>query len=319
MHFSIVIPSRNRPKLLRRAIDSVLAQRFPQVEVIVVNDGSSGDNEQHYKDLEAELGQKVRFAHLVKTNGHGHGYTNDFGFSLADGDVIGFLDDDDEWTDPGHLARASAAFERYPDTDLYFTGQRPILDGKPLQQGLWLSGLEDKLTERDPRTGAYQVPFATLVRHPGFAHVNNTLVSRRLFKEVHGFDHDVRYEEDHDFYLRAIDRARRILYDPTVISDHYVPNPNKTVNLSTTISTHQKMLYRSYVLDKAILFGKHPEMRRYGRRSKGSTLKRIAENLSREGRHRDALYYASEALLSAFSFKWAAYWTWLGVRATIDR
>ena len=121
------------------------------------------------------------------------------------------------------------------------------------------------------------------------------------------------------FFLRAIDHANRILYDPRVISDHYVPDPNKAVNMSTAVSVHQKMLYRSYVLDKAILFGKHAETRRHGKRHKGFTLKRIAEELNREGRSRDAFYYASEALFSAFSLKWAAYWFWLGFRASIGR
>jgi glycosyltransferase involved in cell wall biosynthesis len=44
--FSVVIPSRNRPELLRSAIDSVLTQTHANFELVVVNDGSDGENEQ---------------------------------------------------------------------------------------------------------------------------------------------------------------------------------------------------------------------------------------------------------------------------------
>lgn len=319
MLFSIIIPSRNRPALLRRAIDSVLAQTHPDVEVIVVNDGTTGDDEAKYKALEAELSDRVRFAHLVKTSGHGQSYANDFGVRMSKGDVVGFLDDDDEWIDTGHLARAARAFEKFPNTDVYYTDQQPLLYDKPLEQKLWLSGLEKRLSDRDPETGSYPASVSVMMEHPGFAHVNCTLITRRLFEEIDGFDHDIRYECDRDFFLRSIDHAREVRYDPTVMSKHYVPDPKKTVNMSTAVSLYQKMLYRSYVLDKAVLLGKHAEIRKHGRQYQAYTKKRFAEELDKEGRTRDAFFYASQALVNGFTVKWLGYWGWLGARSMIGR
>src|SRR6476659_7292223 len=106
--FSVVIASRNRPVLLRRAIDSVLGQTHGSVEVVVVNDGSSGDNASEYSRLDKELSDRVRFIHLVNTpTGHGRSYATNVGVAHATGSHICFLDDDDLWTDMGHLARAA--------------------------------------------------------------------------------------------------------------------------------------------------------------------------------------------------------------------
>src|SRR5208282_5367026 len=105
--FSIVIPSRNRPALLRQAIDSVLAQRHLAKEIIVVDDGSDGDAVALYAKLADELAGRVTFLHLVRRpRGHGQSYAINFGAGAAAGNYIGMLDDDDYWIDPDHLGRA---------------------------------------------------------------------------------------------------------------------------------------------------------------------------------------------------------------------
>src|SRR5512143_4204162 len=107
MDFTVIIPSRNRPILLSKAIDSVLMQTHPSVEVLVVNDGSDGANEQAYADLASGLAGRVRFLNLEKAkNGHGQSGSINRGADAAQGKFLCFLDDDDYWTDPDHLRRA---------------------------------------------------------------------------------------------------------------------------------------------------------------------------------------------------------------------
>src|SRR5208282_1964612 len=126
VEFSVIIPSRNRPALLRTAIDSVLAQRHPSKQIIVVDDGSDGDAAGLYRKMADELTGQVTFLHLVpRPRGHGQSYAINFGAGHAAGNYIGMLDDDDYWIDPDHLSRAHAVIsDASGAADVYFTNQR---------------------------------------------------------------------------------------------------------------------------------------------------------------------------------------------------
>lgn len=90
MLFSIVIPSYNRRQLLRKALDSVLAQTFTDYEVIVVDDGSTDETQQ----VVISYGERVR---LFRQQNTGPGAARNVGVSHAHGDYIAFLDSDDLW------------------------------------------------------------------------------------------------------------------------------------------------------------------------------------------------------------------------------
>ena len=78
-----------------------------------------------------------------------------------------------------------------------------------------------------------------------------------------------------------------------------------------------KRLSQMRVSDKAILFSKHAEIRKYGNRHKAYALKKIAESLYEMSDYARASYYASEALLINFSVKWAIFASYLTVRRVI--
>ncbi|MBA3966523.1 MAG: glycosyltransferase family 2 protein, partial [Nitrospirales bacterium] len=89
---SVVIPTRNRPDLVVRAIRSVLTQTFTAIEIIVVLDGPDG--------LTAERLQGIgdRRVHITSLPGpQGGAAARNAGVAAAKGKWIAFLDDDDEW------------------------------------------------------------------------------------------------------------------------------------------------------------------------------------------------------------------------------
>jgi glycosyltransferase involved in cell wall biosynthesis len=104
--FTIVLPTRDRPLMLRRALASVLAQSGPEVEVIVVDDASSRPAESSITDL---LGDpRVRVIRL-EVNG-GASRARNVGVDAAQGHYLVFLDDDDELA-PGFLEQVEARFQ----------------------------------------------------------------------------------------------------------------------------------------------------------------------------------------------------------------
>lgn len=318
MDFTVIIPSRNRPTLLRKAIDSVLMQTHSNTEVIVVNDGSDGENESAYATLANELVGRVRFLNLEKAkNGHGQSGSINCGAEIARGQYLCFLDDDDYWTDPGHLKRAHQCLQHSNETiDIYFSNQLAFLNDTPVLGPIWLEPLEDILNTAQPdETGAYPVSIRDLMQCSGFGHLNTMIVSSALYAHIKGMDENIRYECDLDFYLRTIDASNGMRYYPGVVSRHNAPDQKKALNMSTVVSFSQKMLFRAYVWDKAFLFSQSPIIRSAAAKGKSYALKRIAQSLATEQQFKQSFYYARQALATGFNPKWLAYCSYLGFRA----
>ncbi len=134
MKISVTIPTFNRAHLLAHAIDSVLNQTYRDVEIIVIDDGSTDGT----PELIARYGDKVRY--YRQPNG-GLGVARNAGLDRATGDCIAFLDSDDYWY-PFKLALQVRLLERLPQVGFTFS-EFAILkdDGRLLHQGsrTWLA------------------------------------------------------------------------------------------------------------------------------------------------------------------------------------
>ncbi len=309
MDFVVVLATRNRGELLTRALESVLAQRDVRFEAIVVDDGSSPEHAAVVAQAVARSGGRARLLHLPpRAAGHGPSFARNSGAALSRSTFIAFLDDDDEWTDPGHLARCVASMAAGPEpADLLFGDQRAMLPGGTEHPGpMWFRGVERQLGAPVDAQGAYVAHADTLLGLGALCHLNTTVLRRDLFDLLGGFDERMRYEEDRDLCLRAIDRAGRILYQPQLIGIHHVPDPARRASVSTSMSDTDKRLSQLMMFDKALLSCQRPECRLHARRSKGMILKHLTEQLEREGRPRDAQALRLQALATYFTFKWLA-------------
>lgn len=323
--FTVVLATRDRPVLFAEALASVMAQREVQLEVIVVNDGSSADCAAAYQPIwdqaRARLGDRFQVHSLVhRPRGHGQSYSLNFGVAHASGRHVCFLDDDDYWTDDGHLARAAAAIaaadaDGRGEVDLYMANQSAWISPERPVGTLWLGRLATQLqaTGRQPDAlGCFPVDVPALMDCDGFCHVNCLVVRRALFQQVGGMDEGIRWECDRDLYLKLIEAAGRMLHHPAVVSYHRVPDPAKALNMTTALPMVDKRLLQSIVLDRALLRSRHPSILRHARLHKGYALKRIAEELAGAGRWPEAALYARQALGAAPGPAWAAralqYW-----------
>lgn len=104
---SVVIDNYNYADYLGEAIDSALEQTWSELEVIVVDDGSTDDS----RDIIAAYGDRVRA--VLQSNG-GQAAAFNAGVAQARGDIICFLDSDDVWF-PHKVERVVAAFRKHPE------------------------------------------------------------------------------------------------------------------------------------------------------------------------------------------------------------
>lgn len=103
---SVVIPTRNRPKLVLRAVRSALNQTYRNLEVVVVVDGPDAETVKAVTDLGES---RVRVRHLTESVGGAEARNE--GVRTADGEWIAFLDDDDEWLPTKVEKQVEAAIE----------------------------------------------------------------------------------------------------------------------------------------------------------------------------------------------------------------
>lgn len=177
MLVSVVIPTYNYGRFLREAVDSVLAQGLSDLEVIVVDDGSTDET----PEVIAGLGDpRVR---AVRTPNGGISAARNTGLALATGTWLAFLDADDRWA-PTKLARQLAMVEREPELDLVFTDFARFDENGRFEQTQFefVRGFP-ALPTRSSRAGGGRIllgdPFTHLASLGGFSTWLQTVLLRR--------------------------------------------------------------------------------------------------------------------------------------------
>jgi glycosyltransferase involved in cell wall biosynthesis len=121
---SVVIPTFNRAKLVCDAIESALEQRRGEIEVIVVDDGSTDDT---VDVIRSRFGDSIHL--LAMSQRRGPGAARNTGVRVATGELLAFLDSDDLWL-PGKLDAELRMFERFPGVEAIITDSLAFIEGR---------------------------------------------------------------------------------------------------------------------------------------------------------------------------------------------
>lgn len=93
---SVIIITKNRINLLKRAIKSVLLQTYKNIEIIVVDDNSTDGTEKYLINLIKQY-DFIKYHKIPSNKSTGSNHARNVGIKLSNGEFIAFLDDDDEW------------------------------------------------------------------------------------------------------------------------------------------------------------------------------------------------------------------------------
>ncbi len=171
---SVIMPVFNGGRFLAEAIESVRAQKYGPLEIIVVDDGSTDST----ADVAARHQAHIRY---VFQHNAGAPVARNRGIAEARGEIIAFLDVDDLWP-AGKLELQVARLVRDPDLD--------IVSGRV--QFVCLPGAAQPDIEFESHN-------QTLTN----AYLGAALFRRRAFDRVGLFDARYRYSDDQDWFLRA--------------------------------------------------------------------------------------------------------------------
>jgi glycosyltransferase involved in cell wall biosynthesis len=223
MKLDVVIPTYNRSTLLRKAIGSLLAARVPaglDVRIIAVDNNSTDDTAAVIK----EMGERVSY---VFEKRQGRSPALNAGIAVATGDLIGFIDDDEE-IDASWYETILDAFTKH-DVDFIGGPYVPRFEGDVPK---WLPkshtavvGIVDG--------GDKVVPFDS--SYPGILMGGNAVFRRQTLERVGPYSTALGRSgtrllscEDEDMYQRLMAVGARGLYLPQLIVYHFIPRERLT-------------------------------------------------------------------------------------------
>lgn len=213
---SVIIPVYNYDRYLAEAIESVFNQTYRNLEVIVVDDGSTDQSAEVARSF-ADKG--VRYCPQVHA---GIGAARNKGVELAQGDFIAFLDADDRWPEQ-KLEQQLTAFESDPALEMVF-GQALQLHNGPE----WEAGVNDK-----------KLPLAGMV--PGLV-PGTMLIKRDAFFRVGKFPGGLKVGEFIDWYARAVELQVRSLVLPDLFLWRRIHDSNQGVRERQSVSDYARVL-----------------------------------------------------------------------------
>jgi glycosyltransferase involved in cell wall biosynthesis len=121
---SVVIPTYNRPEMLQRAVESVVAQTYEAIELVVVDDHSPTPAAEALDRV--ATGSLASVSSLRHEENRGGSAARSTGIEAANGEWIAFLDDDDEWEPTKIEKQVERAAEADDDSVLVYTGIRQV-------------------------------------------------------------------------------------------------------------------------------------------------------------------------------------------------
>ena len=227
---SIIMPTYNRKNIILNSINSVLNQTYPYFELIIIDDGSTDGTNNLLNSIEDN---RVKIFRNDKNTGCS--YSRNIGLKHAKGDIIMYLDSDNEWNSE-YIKTMVGAFIELPDADALYSGQflYKTFDSKPYAL----------------RFGSYNKP---LLYNHNFIDLNCFCHKKNVLNEIEGFDESLRVLIDWDLILK-ISGLFKIYSVPVILSKYYNHGSENRISNSSfnyveackNVLDKNKILIKSY-------------------------------------------------------------------------
>ncbi|MCD8554000.1 glycosyltransferase [Seleniivibrio sp.] len=227
MKYSIVIPSYNHEKYIKRCIDSVLNQSLGDFELIIIDDGSKDDSD---RIISAYTDKRIKY--IRQENAGAHNAINR-GLKIAQGDFFAILNSDDEF-DPHRLKKCLEVMEKNPDAGLVSTWIN-VIDADSKKKGVkkaWENMLPWEFNKG--LTFADKNKYALHAIMSNFVSTTSNMIFRKEVYETIGGMRNLRFAHDWDFLLRVCSKYRCINVEEALV--------NYRIHGTNTISTNKKWM-----------------------------------------------------------------------------
>lgn len=227
---TIIIPVYNGSNFVKQAIESAINQTYKNVEILVVNDGSTDDGKTEKAVL--EFGDKVRY--IKKENG-GVASALNLGIKEAAGDYISWLSHDDLYK-PNKLEEQVKVLNSLEDkTTILFSNVELIDEHGDI---IAITNYANQIGVKTLCQGTYPVIKGTV---NGCA----TLIAKKCFEKVGPFDEKLRTTNDYDMWMRLFKEFKSLLIEKPLIQ--YRIHKNQDTNKSPYIVKEANELWTGII------------------------------------------------------------------------
>ncbi len=185
---SAVITTRNRKDLLQRAVESVLSQSYRNIELIVVDDGSTDGTEEWC------LSNQFKYIRIPIGKSKGGNYARNLGIKEATGKYVAFLDDDDYWLPQKTLKQVEIL--EHTGNELVHCGRYLEIVNKDGSVNIEQCKLSSINAGRLNKRILYQITCIT----------STILVERKALMEIGGFDENLMFWQEYELSIRLAQR-----------------------------------------------------------------------------------------------------------------
>lgn len=191
---STIIPTYNRAALLVRALDSVAAQGYRPIEVVIIDDGSTDNTVEIVAGRREYLASKGIDVIFHQQKNQKAPKARNVGMKLARGSLYAFLDSDDLWM-PTFVETVVRLLDEHPQCGMGFSGILGIDDNDMVfaERKMYL--------DPDPEEGVLENPFNRIIRYMP-TQTSGVIVRRAVIDDVGDFDLGLPVVEDWDLWYR---------------------------------------------------------------------------------------------------------------------
>ena len=201
---SVIIPAYNAQRTILETVQSVQQQTRDDLEIIIINDGSSDRTSEIVKSVKDSRIQVFDYP-----NG-GVSTARNRGISKANSKYISFIDADDIWT-KDKLEKQLAALQNNPQADVVYSWIAVMLDKNENNDVVPTSFFSGKKVTFEGNI------YSQLLLENFIGNGSNILARREAIASIKGFDHNLQYCEDWDFYLKLAAK-----YHFALVSEHQI-------------------------------------------------------------------------------------------------
>lgn|SRR5690554_122731 len=218
---SVVIPTFNRADFIREAVESVLAQTYPNFEILVVDDGSTDDTREVLK----AYSQEPRLRYFYQEN-QGQSVARNYALSEARGDFVCFLDSDNRWL-PHKLEVSLQAFQENPDVSVIY-GDIITINEKG-----------EEISRHNMRR--YSGRITPYLFQDNCVSMNTSMTRRQCFSEMGGLEAGRRAADDYELWLRFSARYK-FLYISDFLAEYRVMENQISSNKDRRFQSNREIM-----------------------------------------------------------------------------
>ena len=224
--FSVIIPTYNQCQYLKKAISSVINQKYNNFEIIIIDNYSDDDTEKIIREFK---NNKIKY--LKKKNNGVIGLSRNEGIKVSSGDWIAFLDSDDIWYE-NKLEEINKFLQLNPNVDV-ITNDEKIINKNTNKTSVW-------------KYGPYSKDFYKKLLSEGNCLSTSATIVKKSFISSHGILFSEKKEfatvEDYDFFLNLALIDAKFVFFHKVLGEHLFHNQSQSSNFEKYKSAYNALI-----------------------------------------------------------------------------